>query len=108
MRGHHLLLLFAFSLAISAPIDAFAQSRFFTFERGIDRPAQDYTNFTSANASDCSFACQRENRCRAWTWVKPGIQGPSARCWLKDAVRPAQRNNCCISGMRKGGGVRID
>ena len=79
-----------------------AQSRFFTFEQNIDRPGRDYKNSLSRGASDCSFACQAENQCRAWTYVRPGIQGPFGRCWLKSTVPGAVRNNCCTSGVRKG------
>jgi hypothetical protein len=108
MHRHHLLALFAFLLAASAPIDAFAQSRFFTFERNTDRGGLDYNSFESRDAAACSFSCQSENRCKAWTWVRPGVQGPSARCWLKTAVPSAVADRCCISGRRKGGGGIID
>jgi hypothetical protein len=87
---------------------AFAQSRFFTFEQNIDRPGRDFSNSPSRGAADCSFACQAENRCRAWTFVRPGIQGPSGRCWLKTAAPAAVRNSCCTSGIRKGTPGRID
>jgi hypothetical protein len=57
---------------------------------------------------DCSFACQLSNQCRAWTFVRPGIQGPSGRCFFKSPAPAATRNTCCTSGVRKGGPVRID
>ena len=41
-----------------------------------------------------------EDQCKSWTYVKPGIQGPNARCWLKSATPGAKANNCCISGVR--------
>jgi hypothetical protein len=85
-----------------------AQSKFFTVERNIDRPGRDYSNAPSPGASQCSFSCQAENRCRAWTFVRPGIQGSAGRCWLKDSVPAAVRNNCCTSGVRKGRAVPID
>jgi hypothetical protein len=40
--------------------------------------------------------------------VRPGIQGNSGRCWLKDSVPGAVRNNCCTSGVRTGRAVPID
>jgi hypothetical protein len=69
------------------------------FEPGVDRPGSDYTSFDIGNsAGRCQSACLKDARCRAWTFVKPGIQGPSARCWLKSAVPAAVKNACCTSG----------
>lgn len=93
---------------LSFTFGASAQSRFFTFERGVDRPGRDYKNIASPGAAQCSFSCQAENQCRAWTYVRPGIQGPSGRCWLKTAVPQATRNGCCTSGKRTSGAVPID
>jgi len=72
-----------------------------TLEANIDRPGSDYNNFdlTSADPSLCKAACEKDGpKCLAWTFVKPGVQGPSARCWLKNSVPPAFTNNCCTSG----------
>jgi len=100
--------LLVLALAANPPSRAAAQSRFFTFERNIDRPGLDFRNVPSPGASDCSFTCQLENQCRAWTFVRPGVQGPSGRCFLKRAVPVASRNRCCTSGIRKGAPVIID
>lgn len=71
-----------------------------TFEIGWDRPGFDYTNFELNNPREilCQYRCQTDNRCRAWTFVNPGVQGVKARCWLKYRVPTAVRNNCCTSG----------
>lgn len=71
-----------------------------TFEIGWDRPGYDYSSFELNNPREilCQYRCQTDNRCRAWTFVNPGVQGPRARCWLKYAVPPAVRNSCCTSG----------
>ena len=103
-----LFVLLILALAANPPNRAAAQSRFFTFERNIDRPGLDFRNVPSPGASDCSFTCQLENQCRAWTFVRPGVQGPSGRCFLKRAVPVASRNRCCTSGIRKGASVIID
>ena len=108
VRLFYLLALLCVVIGSGLPRHAAAQSRFFTFEQNIDRPGRDYSNAPSRGASDCSFACQVENRCRAWTYVRPGIQGPSGRCWLKNVVPGAVRNNCCTSGVRKGAPKPID
>src|SRR5258708_700148 len=34
----------------------------------------------------CRRACEGRADCRAWTWVKPGVQAPGAMCWLKSQV----------------------
>jgi hypothetical protein len=106
MRLHHLMaLVLAFGSVLPGP--AVGQSRFFTVEQNTDRPGQDYSNAPSRGASDCMTACQLENQCRAWTYVRAGIQGASGRCWLKKAVPQARRNTCCTSGVRKGTPGRI-
>lgn len=72
-----------------------------TFEGNTDRPGFDYTNFVLNNprAILCQWSCQKDSRCRAWTYVKPGYQGPNARCWLKSAVPNPVKRNCCSSGI---------
>ena len=78
-------------------IDASAQS----FEPNIDRPAMDYRSFelSTPNPLLCQQQCFNEPICRAWTYVRPGIQGTQARCWLKDRVPEPTASDCCISGM---------
>lgn len=70
-----LLALVLLTFATSLSNHAMAQSRFFTFERNTDRPGLDYSNTPSQGATECSFACQLENQCRAWTFVRPGGSG---------------------------------
>jgi hypothetical protein len=106
--GVRLFVLLVLALAANPPTRAAAQSRFFTFERNVDRPGLDFRNAPSSGASDCSFKCQLENQCRAFTFVRPGVQGPSGRCFLKRAVPVASRNRCCTSGVRRGAPVIID
>ncbi len=74
-------------------------------EAGIDRPGQDYKDFdlTAADPKLCLDACLAEAECKAWTYVKPGVQGDKARCWLKNGVPDQVNNDCCVSGMRTGG-----
>lgn len=71
-------------------------------EIGIDRFGGDFRNFETASdpsGSACKAACEGDTRCRAWTYVRPGYQGPSARCYLKDRLRPPRRKPCCVSGV---------
>ncbi|HVV63188.1 MAG TPA: PAN domain-containing protein [Pseudolabrys sp.] len=71
-------------------------------EYSIDRYGGDYRNFEVAPdpaGAPCRSACEAENRCRAWTYQRPGYSGPAARCYLKDKIKPPRRQPCCISGV---------
>jgi hypothetical protein len=71
-------------------------------EYSIDRYGGDYRSFeTPADTSGkaCAEACQSENKCRAWTYRRPGYGLPAARCFLKETIKPPRRRPCCISGV---------
>jgi hypothetical protein len=84
-----------------APAPAAAQTNP-NFEYGIDRPGSDYRSFDLQYDAPglCAGQCAQEGQCRAWTYVKPGVQGPHPRCWLKSAVPAPIRNAYVISGLR--------
>lgn len=71
-------------------------------EQGVDRPGGDYHGFplTQAKPDLCRQACRSDTRCRAWTYVKPGIKAPQAACYLKNAVPPPRKDACCVSGVK--------
>jgi hypothetical protein len=75
------------------------------WEQNTNRPAGDYKNFEVLSAEDCRSHCEEEDRCKAWTWVKKGVQGPAARCWLKASVPQPVPDKNCVSGTK---GQRID
>jgi hypothetical protein len=71
-------------------------------EFSIDRNGGDYRNFDTAPdpvGAACKTACDGENRCRAWTYVRPGYISAGARCYLKDKIKPPRQKPCCISGV---------
>ena len=68
---------------------------------GFDQPGSDYENFSASSASVCRNSCGGDSRCQAWTWVKPGSQGPAGRCWLKYRLPTLVKNACCNSGSRE-------
>ena len=72
-------------------------------EWGIDRPGHDYRDFNLAEPLPnlCRASCEHDPRCRSWTFVKPNVQGPKARCWLKDSIPAKVANECCVSGIKK-------
>jgi len=69
-----------------------------------NRPGLDYRDFWLSEPlpAHCRRACNQEAQCRAWTFVKPGLQGPQAKCWLKSGVPPKAQDTCCVSGVRGG------
>lgn len=71
-------------------------------EDNVDRMGGDYKDFdlSQADPAACRDACAGEARCKAYTYVRPGVQGASARCWLKSSVPAATSSNCCVSGVR--------
>lgn len=78
--------------------------RSFTVEYDTDRRGGDYKDFDlpQPRYESCRDACANDANCRAYTYVKPGGQGPNARCWLKSSVpSPASGLSCCISGVRR-------
>jgi len=60
--------------------------------------ANDYDAFVIAGPRGgraCAEACANDQRCQAWTYIR----GPG-QCRLKYAAGPAQKNACCISGIK--------
>lgn len=72
------------------------------FEVDVERPGSDYRSFDLATPRPeaCRDTCLIEPQCVAFTYVNPGAQGPTARCWLKSAAPPATPNPCCVSGVK--------
>lgn len=72
---------------------------------GFDRPGGDYADFVvrSGDPAVCANRCDRDNRCRAWSFAYPTTFATRAVCWLKSSVPPRVESTCCISGVRGGG-----
>ena len=71
-------------------------------EYSIDQLGGDYRNLDvtpDPAGAPCKAACEAENKCRAWTYVRPGYIGPTARCYLKDKITRPRLKPCCISGV---------
>jgi hypothetical protein len=85
--------------AVLVPASASALTR----EFGYDRPGLvDYRSYDMANPRMVlyEYHCSLEAKCKAWTFVKPGVQGPQARCWLKYAVSALRKDPNCDSGAK--------
>lgn len=91
---------FAFLAAVTVARPAHAQANF-------DRPGSDYQNspVTSGDPADCALICERDKRCRAWSFNYPTDIAGSAVCWLKTGVPARVQDNCCVSGVRGAGVV---
>ena len=76
-------------------------------QANFDRPGGDYLSspVVSGDPADCALACERDRRCRAWTFAYPTDTASGAVCWLKGSVPPRQQDNCCVSGVRGAGVV---
>jgi hypothetical protein len=71
-------------------------------EFGVDRSGGDYRHFelpADSSGKSCEKACESEEGCRAWTYVRPGYVGSSAVCYLKNRITRPARKPCCISGV---------
>lgn len=76
--------------------------RTIVLEPGFDRPGSDYRHFTlPGDHTACQAACANEAQCKSFTWVKAGVQGPEATCWLKTDVPKALPNANTVSGVVK-------
>src|SRR3984957_18736420 len=94
------LVTLAFLAAVAATRPAQAQANF-------DRPGGDYQNspVTSGDPADCALMCERDRRCRAWSFSYPTDTTNDALCWLKNSVTARNPDNCCVSGVRGAGVV---
>jgi hypothetical protein len=92
------LMLFVWLAAVLAAAPARAQAAF-------DRPGGDYFNapVASGDPEDCALLCERDRRCRAWSFSYPEVTGAPAVCWLKNTVPARAPANCCVSGVRGAG-----
>jgi hypothetical protein len=90
----------AFAAAGIAARPAHAQTNF-------DRPGSDYQNspVPSGDPADCALVCERDRRCRAWSFNYPTDTNNGAVCWLKSNVPARTEDNCCVSGVRGAGVV---
>jgi hypothetical protein len=100
LRAYSVLLALTLGLAWSAlaPQPAQAQASF-------DRPGSDYARvpILSGDPAVCALTCERDRRCRAWSFTYPSDPQDGAVCWLKNSVPQRTPSNCCVSGVRGAG-----
>ena len=94
-----LVMLALLAAAVSAR-PALAQANF-------DRPGGDYLSapVISGDPAECALVCERDRRCRAWTFSYPTDLANRAVCWLKSNVPARVQSDCCVTGVRGAGVV---
>jgi hypothetical protein len=94
------VVMLAFLAAAAGARPALAQANF-------DRPGGDYLSspVISGDPAECALVCERDRRCRAWTFSYPTDLTNRAVCWLKSNVPPRVHSDCCVSGVRGAGVV---
>lgn len=90
-----------FGIGIVIAAAGLAQS--LTTEPGINRKGSDYNHFSTSEHAACRSACERDRRCRAYTF-----NSVESLCYLKDSVPGTSRDSRTVSGVKEGGGYPGD
>ena len=69
------------------------------FDRSLGGDYRSFETTPDPKAETCADTCQAENRCRAFTYRRPGYGVTAAHCYLKDTIKPPRHRPCCISGV---------
>jgi hypothetical protein len=81
-----------------------AAPRATTAEERTNRSGGDYRRFAAPRGlEECRAACEADATCRAYTFVRPGIQAADGMCWLKSSIPEPTVDDCCTSGVKGGG-----
>jgi len=104
MWGGRLLRAWLVTLAVLAAVTAARPAQ---AQANFDRPGSDYMSspVPSGDPADCALVCERDRRCRAWSFNYPNDAAGGAVCWLKNSVPPRVQDDCCITGVRGAGVV---
>jgi PAN domain len=91
----------------AACVVVLASARQAQAQANFDRPGGDYQNspVASGDPEDCALMCERDRRCRAWSFNYPTDLTRGAVCWLKNSVPARVADDCCVSGVRGAGVV---
>jgi hypothetical protein len=70
-------------------------------ELNVNRPGGDYRKFEVPieRYQSCREACEADGKCKAYTYVRAGVQGSKGVCWLKGSIPAKSANRCCVSGL---------
>lgn len=92
------------SLSTAVPISPVAvATAAITLEDNTDRQGMDYQgpiDLAVADPGQCRQLCLNDPNCHAYTYVRPGYQGLTAKCYLKSGIPQQTPNACCVSGAK--------
>jgi hypothetical protein len=72
-----------------------------TTQPGVNLPGADYRTIEAAASTEaCEAECAGDDRCRAFTFVRPSARGQAGRCLLKSSIPTAQPDRRYISGTK--------
>ena len=66
-------------------------------------PGNDYRSFELKSEETCNTCidlCLNDPKCKAYTYVKSGVQGKNGVCWLKSSVSTPVSDPNCTSGIK--------
>lgn len=90
------------------PSQTFAAGDKIFMENNVDRAGANYREFEvvrSGGPAVCHQECTKDGNCKAWTYVRPGVEGTQGICKLKSVVPHGFESPCCISGLNVGSSV---
>gem|GEM_PF-2818285 len=76
---------------------------FYQLEESTDRPGMNIRSFEIDELAPCKICedeCSKDPNCKAFTYVKPGVQGKNAMCWLKYGVPEKRADTNCITAVK--------
>jgi len=68
-------------------------------EKGAEKPADKNAEKAADAEEICKAACTGDNKCRVWTFARPGYAGKEAHCFLKKEIKPPRRRAGFTSGV---------
>lgn len=93
---------------VFVPAQTFAADGKIFMENNVDRAGANYREFEvvrSGGPAVCHQECSKDGTCKAWTYVRPGVEGAQGICKLKSVVPHGFDSPCCISGLNVGSSV---
>ena len=78
-------------------------SQIINMERNVERPGATYLNITLDKGVPglCAEECEKDPKCIAFTYYRPGLKGKKAACHLKNRVTKKQMKGGCYSGVKQ-------
>lgn len=71
-----------------------------TIEYGVVRSGAAYSEISQSDPGLCAEACAKDDRCRAYVFVRPATDESVGSCRLTDIISSQDGNDCCISGYK--------